>query len=309
MRGTRSALRLPVRIALLGGLTEAITLAEADGRDHVALRCLTTRAAVSSARGDLVGMAERSAEAIAYAAPRGWSRSAECAYAYLLRGFSAYMQLDDEVARKNGLLAFELVGTAPDPTVWYSSAALELATRYEVTDDRHKAAVEAGRPWANVGSVHLAPSLVACAALPHHRMCMQVGEVEHARVTRERLGDSGEARLLDAAALVHRGRGQEARRLLDPVLHERVGCVVPTTSASSWLLDATLADLSDDRARAHRGLAEALRIAGRIQALRPSTTVGRPCARCSRPPAAASDTRRPSPPGCARNSAPARPGS
>ena len=143
----------------------------------------------------------------------------------------------------------------------------------EVTDDRHNAAVEAGRLWANVGSVHLAPSLVAYAALPHHQMCMQVGEYEHARgiarVTRDRLGDSGEARLLDAAALVHRGRGQEARRLLDPVLHERVGCVVPTTSASSWLLDATLADLAGDRARAHRGLAEALRIAGPIQALRP----------------------------------------
>ena len=136
----------------------------------------------------------------------------------------------DRVRRAEGLVPQRRVCVR---LVWYSSAALELATRYEVTDDRHKAAVEAGRLWANVGSVHLAPSLVAYAALPHHRMCMQVGEFEHARgiarVTRERLGDGGEARLLDA----------------------------------------TLADLSDDRARAHRSLAEALRIAGRIQALRP----------------------------------------
>ncbi|MCW0213510.1 MAG: LuxR C-terminal-related transcriptional regulator [Pseudonocardia sp.] len=254
-------------------LTEAVTRAEADGRDHVALRSMTNLAAVSSARGDLVGTAGRSARAIDYAVPRGWSRSAECAHAYLLRGLSAYQQLDDERARRNGVLARELVGGAPDPTVSYTAAALELATRYEIAGDRYRAAVEAGLLWEELGTAHLAPALVAYAALPHHRMCMQVGELEHARriaeVTRERLGDVGESRLLEGYAAVNRGRGQETRRRLQPVLDGRIACVVPTTLVAVWLLDAVLAGHAGETGTAHRCLVEALRIAEPIAALRP----------------------------------------
>jgi LuxR family maltose regulon positive regulatory protein len=254
-------------------LAEAVHRAEADGRDHVVLRCMTMRAAVSAAGGDLVGMGARSAEALAFAGPRGWARTGMCAAAYVQRGYAAYLGLDDKRAREDGLLAVELAGLAAEPVIRYSATAFELLTRFETGDDPHTAAVKAGRLWPEFGQFGLARSFVAYTSVSHYRMCALVGETELARgiarTTRERLGDCGEVSLLEALALVHRGRGGEARRAIAPVLAHRTECVVPITLVSCLLLEAALAEITDGQATAQRALAEALHVAEPLGALRP----------------------------------------
>ncbi|NYD36154.1 LuxR C-terminal-related transcriptional regulator [Actinomycetospora corticicola] len=261
-------------------LNEALARARADGRDHLALPCLAHLAALASARGDLIEAARRAEDTISSATSRGWSRSAGCSWAYLARGLSAYQSLDDDQARPDAVMALELTEHGADPTTRWAAASLELATRLLVTDDRHAVAAEAGKLWAEGGAAHVAPAFVAYAAPAHFRMCMQVGERDHARrivdITRQRLGDVGEVRLLEASLAVTRGRGQERRPRLREVLDGRIRCVTPTALVSAWLLEAVLADVVGDRAAAQRCVAEALTIAMPIRGLRSFAEGGQP---------------------------------
>jgi LuxR family maltose regulon positive regulatory protein len=261
-------------------LSAAVTMARADGRDHVALHCLSSLAAVGSSGSDILLAGDRAEAAIAFAGERGWARTSECAYAHVLAGLAAYQRIDDDAARSSAQIAVELVGGAADPTVRFSALALHVRLVFDVSPEPHEVAVGVGRAWQELGSTYLSPALVAYAAVPHHRMCLRVGEVgwarEITRCTDDRLGQVGEVALLTALLHVHSGRAGAARTELVPVLSEELPCVVVTTLIEAWLLEAVLAELGEDRARAHAAVTTALRLAGPRGMVRPFVEVGRP---------------------------------
>jgi LuxR family transcriptional regulator, maltose regulon positive regulatory protein len=261
-------------------LTAAVAVASADGRDPVALRCLTALAAVALARSDLEGAAERAGAALAFAGARGWDGEPRCAHAHVVAGLAAHLRGDDAGALGHARLAGRLLTSADVPTVRFAAATLEVLTEAGVGDDPHACAVRAAATWAEFAGVHLAPDVVAVAAPAHHRLCLRAGE--HARAAAveadvaRRLGAGGESALLRAAALVGRGRVAAARRILDPVRTGDLACVSVGTWVGAWLLEAVLAAAAGDGVAAHHAVVRALGRAAHRRLVRPFVEVGRP---------------------------------
>lgn len=247
------------------------------GRDRTVLSCLGARAALHLVGGDLPAAVDAAAAAIAYAADRGLSRSGVAVSARVVRAFAAHLRLDEATA---GDPAPAEPPVTPSRDTRLLAAVLELTARFDSGQDRRKTAVEAARLWTDDDLARVPPALVALGAPGAHRMCLVTGETDCAGeivgAVRRRLGDRGEVALMEAAALVARGRAVEARAVLAPVLSGRTGCVVPGSAVSAWLAEAAIADRCGEPDRAHRAVAEAVRLAAPGGMARPFAERGDP---------------------------------
>ena len=259
-------------------LRAALVLAREHRRDHVALSCLVSLGTIGSSSSDFVLADERAREAIAFATERGWTRTAQCAFAYALAGMAAYQRVDDDEARRMSVTAAEIIGGSADPSVRFAAVALEARTAFDDSDDPRALALAAVRAWEQMDSAFLARPLTSYAAVAHLRMCLRVGEAGWAqdivRRAAARLGQGGETALMGALLAVHRGRFSEARSALRPVVTGDVQCVVASTRIEAVLLDAVLADDAGDSPLAHRRVASAVRLAAPLVMLRPFAETG-----------------------------------
>lgn len=260
-------------------LQRAVTLAVSSGRNYLALHCMSHLAAIAGARGDFVGMATRAAEAVDFAAPRGWVRTSSCGYAYLLAAWSAYQGLDDEAARRHVSLALETLEGHAGATVELTSRMLRAAIFFDHAEDRRGMVTDLRAHSRRLGEEQVTPQLIAASILLEQRMALRLGEVGWAVEVTERgqrvLGAGGDANLLRAVLQVHRGRVEDARRLLCPILKDGARCLNVLTLIDAWLLEASLAEKSGDAYRAHEALCEALAEAAPRRVLRPFVDAGR----------------------------------
>ena len=174
--------------------------------------------------------------------------------------------------------AAEIIGGSADPSVRFAAVALESRTAFDSSDDPRALALAAVRAWEQMDSAYLARPLTSYSAVAHVRMCLRVGEVSWAkeivRRAAARLGQTGEAVLMNALVAVHRGRSSDARSALRPVVTGDVQCVVASTRIEAVLLDAVLADDAGDSPLAHRRVASAVRLAAPLVMLRPFAETG-----------------------------------
>ena len=96
--------------------------------------------------------------------------------------------------------------------------------------------------------------------------CLAAGHVRAALAAAERidLDSSPEAAIMHARAWAATGDTSNTRRALAPALAAHTG-VPEHVRLQAWLIDAQVSYQSGDRARGHRSLASALRLAGREQ--------------------------------------------
>ncbi|MBN6040589.1 LuxR C-terminal-related transcriptional regulator [Amycolatopsis sp. 195334CR] len=253
-------------------LTEALRLAVAEGRDAARLQCETQLAALAGARGDLATVGTRARAALAIAKDRTWESTSRCAYTYALLGVEAHERLEDERAARLAGLATELLAAPVDPSIELFVRTLGALVEFGTADDPHQVVAALREHWQRLGDRSIVPALVAYAAPAQQRMALLVGEYPWAadvlRQVTDLLGDGGEQALLRAILHAHRGKAGSTRRVLEPLLAQRLPVVSPATLVHGWLLEAQLAARCDEEHRAHEALTEALSLAAPHEALR-----------------------------------------
>jgi LuxR family maltose regulon positive regulatory protein len=260
-------------------LRRALDLATAEQRAAAALHCRTHLAALAGAEGDLVGMRAQASSALDFAKERNWAHTARCAYLYALLGAEAYERFDTERARQFTSLAVELIAPRTDPTIELLTRILSVAITFDTASDPHEVVRTIRDNWDRLRGKQISPALVAFAAPTEQRMALRVGEVDWATDVLDRvgrlLGTGGEQALLQANLQSYKGKVSSARRLLAPVLTGQVAVISALTVIDGWLLEAQLADRSENIPRAHEALRHALGLAEPQQILRPFLDGGR----------------------------------
>lgn len=244
-------------------LRDALRMARRDGRDALALECLSYLAVSAAARGDADTVGRRTGEAIEFAAVRGWSATGRMPPVYLLAAGGAYQRLDHaEAARYLSLVG--AIDADLEPEVDLSARLLRACLAAEETPNRHEAARQLRRAWP-YDDTALLPVSVSFFCLAELQLALAAGDrpaVTEVLGRAERLlGEAGDVLVLRALAHAHDGRKAAARAALQPVLAGTTGCHVVNLEITGWLLSAHFAAELDEPARAHDALLRALDLA------------------------------------------------
>ncbi|TCO47382.1 LuxR C-terminal-related transcriptional regulator [Actinocrispum wychmicini] len=259
-------------------LRSALTVANAEQRDAIALECQVHLAGMAVVRGDLTELRGHTTAALELATARGWTGTSRSAYLYTLLGVEAYQRLDDEGARRHAARAMELMAPNVDPTIDLSTCTLWAMISYDAAKDPHRVATALHRLWQRLDGKAVSPALVAYTAPTRQRMALRVGETQWAIDVIDHMDSlttaRGESALLRAILNAHKGRISTTRRLLAPVLDGQTRVLLTSTLIDAWLLEAHLADRCDMANRAHEALCRALTLAAPHRVMRPFREAG-----------------------------------
>jgi LuxR family transcriptional regulator, maltose regulon positive regulatory protein len=244
-------------------LRDALRMARRDGRDALALECLSYLAVSGAARGDADAVVRRIGDAIEFAGRRGWSSTGRMPPVYLLAAGAAFQRLDSaEAARYLSLVS--AIHADLEPEVELSARLLRACLAAEETPNRHEAARLLRRAWP-YDDTALLPVSVSFFCLTELQIVLAAGDRPAATEVLGRaerlLGDSGDVLVLRALAHAHDGRKAAARAALQPVLGGAAACHVVNLEITGWLLSAHFAAELDEPARAHDALLRALDLA------------------------------------------------
>jgi LuxR family maltose regulon positive regulatory protein len=188
-------------------------------------------------------------------------------------GVEAYQRLDDQRARQFADRAIALIAESTDPTIELVALTLHAMATVDTAENPHEVVATLRAHWRRLSGMTLSPALVAYAAPAQQRIALRVGEygwaVEVLERAEARLVPCAERTLLHAVLHAHKGRTSSTRRLLAPVLDGRTRALVAPTLIDAWLLEAQLADRSDDGPRVHGALSRALELAAPHRVMRP----------------------------------------
>ncbi len=244
-------------------LREALRMARRDGRDALALECLSYLAVGAAARGDAETVTRRVTEAIDFAGRRGWSGTGRMTPVYLLAAGTAFQRLDHDETRRYLALA-GAIDADVEPEVELSTRLLRACLAAAETPNRHEAARLLRRAWPYDDSA-LPPVGASYFCLTELQLALAAGDraaVAEALTRAERLlDDTGDLLVLRALAHAHDGRKAAARAALQPVLAGTVPCHLVSNEITGWLLSAHFAAELDEPARAHDALLHALDLA------------------------------------------------
>ncbi|TCO47379.1 LuxR C-terminal-related transcriptional regulator [Actinocrispum wychmicini] len=255
-------------------LLRALQIAAHGKREHAVLLCRIQLAAVSGARGELSRMDERAADAISFAAERGWARTPHCAPAYTMRGALAYLRLDHDEAVRFISLAKEVQACSPAALVTHLiDAVISHGTSPSATT-----ADQVRDHWRRLADAPIPRHVAAYLATTVHRIALTTGQLDWAsdvlRRVAETLGGSGEHAVLQAITSAHRAKPGQAHRLLAPVLTGDIPVTAVTTPIDAWLLEASLLSRAGDPHRAHSAITKALTLAEPLWAAQPFRAAG-----------------------------------
>ncbi|SFB42381.1 LuxR family transcriptional regulator, maltose regulon positive regulatory protein [Nocardioides alpinus] len=259
-------------------LLRGIEIARGLGREAALIDCLGVLGGLHSSRSRFDAMVVVAQEAIDLGEAHGWADTPRMAYPHILRGWSAYQDLDDDLARAHAHLAEAAVEKTADPTVLASVAALNAALSYD-----SPATVVAGQQADDATAMHdlvvglpgreVNPALVVYAALGDVRMSIEMQRLprvhEVTSLLRARFGSCGDADLIEAILAEATGRRAEARALLAGLTRGPQRLVVPLVEAEALVLAATLAHADHDAFVATDLARRALDVAARLHGLRP----------------------------------------
>ena len=279
--------RAAVRIAVgdYGGarddLEAGLPLSRRFGLDHLTLDFLNQLAGAAAGLSEIGDSRERAEQATAFARERGWGSSARLAYAHMLAAWSAHLMLDIDAAAQQAAVSLALLqagGVSPEVDAVARSGEAVIA--FDRVPERAEALRRLRWLWAHVPEeARPSPGLVAFAGLAEVRMCIQVGERDHAAAVVTRvaaaLPDSGDAAVMHALTLIDSRPGRAAAAVA-PVLSGDHPALVVTTRITAWLIDALAATHAGRPEAAHRSLAAALDEGRRARVTRAFYDMGTP---------------------------------
>jgi LuxR family transcriptional regulator, maltose regulon positive regulatory protein len=258
------------RAAAREQLRAALAAAREHDQTYVATQCLTMLGGLAATVGNLRVMTELAEEADTQAADRGWQQTLAGATAGVLLAYGALLRADlAECARQADRAGMLMPG---NPNLHLSVGVLGGTARFELGSWAaglrriHEARLAAGE-------IRLTAEKVALTAVLEHRAAVRLGWGD---VARDVLGwaqlsipGSGEIRLMRARAQLVLGRHVSAARILEPLLDSSVPVVLPWSVIDAWLVEAEVAQLSGEQARALRALRKALSEARSTEVLYP----------------------------------------
>ncbi|WP_147375331.1 LuxR C-terminal-related transcriptional regulator [Jiangella rhizosphaerae] len=244
-------------------LREALRMARRDGRDALALECLSYLAVSGAARCDADAVSRRTTEAIDFAGRRGWASTGRMTPVYLLAAGAAFGRLDHEETGRYLSLVGAIDGDL-EPEVELSARLLRAGLRAAETPNRHEAARVLRRAWPHdEGAVP--PVTASFFCLTELQLALAAGDRPGAAEVLGRaerlLAESGDLLVLRAVAHAHDGRKAAARAALQPVLAGTTACHLVSAEITGWLLSSHFAAELDEPARAHDALLHALDLA------------------------------------------------
>lgn len=246
-------------------LTHALDLATTHRRDFLALECLSNLTLRAAGLGDTAGMRQRAQDAIDFATERGWGMSAPMQRTYQLAAWSAWLRAEvDDADRLLSLAA--AVDADAEPSQVLSMRVLDAYVTFARTGDRARLVNSIRTAWMHVVEELVPPPGVSQCCVTDLRSALMLGEQGWAKETIARaqrlLGDDApDVVVLNAMMDVHHGRNVAARTKLEPILSGEQSCLVASTEIAAWLLDAQMADVNDEPARAHAAVTRALELA------------------------------------------------
>jgi LuxR family maltose regulon positive regulatory protein len=259
-------------------LQQAIELARTAGLHSVQLYCTNLVAGTYVAENDFVQARIAAEKAIAFAAARGWDRTASLAYSYMLAGWTSFQMLRPEEAATWAAVSIDVIDTTIDVEVEGAARTGEAIIAFDEPPQRRSALERLERTTSWLTDRGASPALTALAAPHELRMCLSLGEWHRAEQAVERaetrLGLSGDVVVLQAQLASARGRPADARRLLRAVLTGELTPIRSTALVTAWLLEALLAERSDRRPAAAEALLTALQVAAPTGATRPFFDAG-----------------------------------
>ncbi|WHT23360.1 LuxR C-terminal-related transcriptional regulator [Crossiella sp. CA-258035] len=273
------ALRQGDLLAARSALERAHRLAAAGERRGGLLHVLAQQAIVAAVEGELATARTLAGGAVRLAEEQQWTTSAICGAARLVLAAEAQLRLDTDTVRAH--LTAAAPACAGDSLPRLAMGSLTAVLRFDTGADPHRALLDLCALWADHDWRELCPPWLAAWFSPMAvRMALQVGELDRARQIAEHgtrlLGSRAEAGLLRAIMQAHRGRLNQARRSLAPVLAGRQPPAAGHNLVEAWLLEAVLADRMRADRHAHRALCQALALAGPGELLRPFRSAGAP---------------------------------
>jgi LuxR family maltose regulon positive regulatory protein len=259
-------------------LLQAIDLAKAAGLHWVELYCKNLVAGTHVAENDYFQARIAAEKAIAFAAARGWDRTPNLAYSYMLAGWTSFQVLRPEEAATWAAISLDVIGSTIDVEVEGAARTGEAIIAFDEPPQRRSALGRLERTTAWLSERGASPAITALAAPHELRMCLSLGEWQRAEAAVERaesrLGTSGDVIVLQAQLASARGRPADARRLLRPMLSGDLTPLRTTARTAAWLLEALLAERSDRRPAATEALLTALENAAPTGATRPFFDAG-----------------------------------
>jgi LuxR family maltose regulon positive regulatory protein len=245
-------------------LDSGVAAASASGAEHEQAECLGYLALAEGLRGGLCRAAELAARAavpVTAGEPHPPVKQSNPAATVAM----ALVHMErNEMRETRGLLkqADAALGASPDKLIgtvaWLVAAHVGLAEgRADVTA---QCVAKARSGWRVPDWLEHKLTLVESQA------CLAAGHVQAALAIAERIDrdSSLEAAIMRARAWVAAGDASNARRALSPALAARHGAA-EQVQLQAWLVDAQLSYNSGNRARGHRSLTSALRLAEREQ--------------------------------------------
>ena len=237
-------------------LDAAVAAATASGRPEPA-DCIAHLALAEAWRGRLRRAAELADRAAALAACGRRPGHDQDPAALIARAWVHLERNELREARRCVKQADTALDRTPDELI--AAAAYLVAAGGALAEGRASVAVQiitrarSGRP--------IPPWLDRQLSVIQSRACAAAGDIQAALAAAGRAGseDSPEAAVALAHARAAAGDGDAATRALAPVLAARA--VPDRVRVYAWLVDARLGYTSGDRARGHRSLAAALRLA------------------------------------------------
>lgn len=259
-------------------LLQGIEIARGLGREAALIDCLGVLGGLHSSRSRFDAMVAVAQEAIDLGDAHGWAATPRMAYPHVLRGWGAYQDLDDDLARAHAHLAESVVEETAAPTVLASVTALNAALSYD--SPRHATAAHQAEDASTMHDLVVSlpgrevnPALVVHAALGDVRMSLEMQRVprvhEVTTLLRDRFGPCGEADLVQAILAEAIGKRPEARALLVRMTRVPMHLIVPIVEADVLVLAATLAHADGDAFGATDLARRALDVAARLHGLRP----------------------------------------
>ncbi|MEJ2359602.1 MAG: LuxR C-terminal-related transcriptional regulator [Deinococcales bacterium] len=279
----RGALRLFAgdHLGAQDDLVRGAQLARSTGLNHLALYCLSLVPGSYTAASQFALTRQSAEEAIAFAADRGWSRSARLAYPYALAAWMASLMLDPEAAAARAAEALDVldeIDTAVDAEAEGAARSAEAVIAFDHPRKRWAALGRLQETTELLSPNAVSPPLIAIPAEHEVRMCLTLGQWQMAERTvsraREKLGDTGDVAVMQAQLAHHRGRDSDARRHLQPVLAGDLVPISSTATTTAWLVEALTAKRAGHAVGVDRALRAAMSHASPTQAIRPFFDAG-----------------------------------
>ncbi len=250
--------------------------AQRSGFEYLSLQCLGLAAAAAAVGGDLRGMREIGAEAVAIGAARGWQASPWALTGTAMLAYGKLLAAEPKEAERlatDGLAH----GAKAALRLQYVLMAIAGVARAD-QGDRAGGVVAMARARTALGDASASGFELAALAVAEFQDSIRLGRHAAARTVLswfvDRVGETAETLLMRAWSDVAAGHNDSARTTLRRILDGQAAAVLPSTLVDALLQETALAVHVEDHFAARRALQMAVDVAEPLDLLRPFVNAG-----------------------------------